>query len=74
MKSQTQPTTQEQTFLARIATYLVGIEVTESTVIEAAKLVLADDRRLVGKVCGNDEFRHAACSHLSPIVYSAIRA
>lgn len=74
MKSQTELTTQEQTFFDRIATYLVGVEVTETTVIEAAKQVLADDRRLVSKVCGNDEFQQAACSHLSPIVYRAIRA
>lgn len=73
MKSQATLTTQEQTFLDRIATYLVGTEVTETTLIEAAKQVLADDRRLVSKVCGNDEFKHAACSHLSPIVYRAIR-
>lgn len=74
MKSQAKLTTQEQTFLDRVATYLPGTDVTESAVIEAAQLVMADDRRLVSKVCGNDEFKDAACSHLSPIVYSAIRA
>lgn len=68
-------TRQEELFLDRIAFYLAeaGGEFDLSAVEAAGERVLADDRRIVSKICKSDKFRHEAGAFLSGEVYDALR-
>ena len=67
-------TTQEQLFMERVATYLVGADVTEAAVLEAAEKVLEDDRRLAAKIFHDDAFRQAAGRHLGHGLWAKVQA
>ena len=67
-------TKQEILFLSRIAEYLVGIEINDKTMADAALQVLADDRRLVAKLLDDGELKAKARRHLSDSTYKLARA
>lgn len=69
-------TRQEEMFLDRIAFYLAeaGGDVSHTAIEAAGEQVLADDRRIVSRICSSDEFRAEAITALSGEVYDAIRA
>lgn len=68
-------TRQEELFLDRIAFYLAdaGGEISQSSIEDAGEKVLADDRRIVSRICKSDEFRSEVASFLSGQTYDAIR-
>jgi len=68
-------TAQEKLFLERMATYLIDAGKVDAASIEAAgEQVLADDRRIVSKICGNDDFRHEAGRFMAKKVHDAVAA
>jgi hypothetical protein len=69
-------TRQEEMFLDRIAFYLAqaGGYVSLTAIEAAGEKVLADDRRIVSRICSSDEFRAEAVTALSGQSYEAIQA
>lgn len=66
-------TAQEIIFFKRVAECMGGAEINEQNLLTAAKQVIADDARLVAKVCGSADFRKAASKHLANEVYEKLR-